>query len=643
MPFQIVRQVAFRGEVRRKTIDVAGNQLRIGRGTSNDLHLEDLAVSLNHAVITLDAERCATLRDVTGTGATYVNQSPVSEQRLQDGDRIRIQGYVLTVTQASPADSLVVTVEEQPRAAEDPSVALMPKLQLAQGRWTHARLAILLSALVLGGAVASWLVGKPGVLMPGSVSLKHAKFADQCDKCHVGWKAVWNLVPNKTCQSCHPAEILAPSHFGDRALGTAPLCASCHLEHKGHTFLADVRDGQCVQCHGDLKVKDATIPVATMLRSFTDDHPEFALTVPGSSPVRRGRLSEKSAVKDYGHLKLNHEVHLAPDLPSLTGRETLSCTSCHRLEPDGRYIQPMKFERDCMRCHALEFDPQLPGRGVTHGRQPVEVRRELEEIYSAFFMRTFPDTAKESGGARRLPGQPPTAQELYVEGRTERAERILYPPSGKKCLKCHAFEGGTPSENLSVGRLAQANPSLNRTGEEREQSGDSDAVQPASRETEATAMEDSQSKPTSDGRASEPNQTDVKSEYFEEQKLDNPDVKRVTGFRVFTVVPVNVPTRWLPYSRFDHAAHFGLAEIKKKNNVCLACHESAATSRRTEDVLLPRIGLCRTCHMEPGGAQAGCKACHDFHPQSATATAIRNDGPTEAAGAGATVPPSKGP
>lgn len=641
MPFQIVRQVVFRGEVRLKTIDVAGNQLRIGRGTANDLHLEELAVSLTHAVITLDAEGCATLRDLTGTGATYVNQIPISQERLRDGDRIRIQGYVLTVTQAGSAESLVVRVEERPRVPEDASVGLMPKLQLTQGRWTRVRLSILLSALVLGVAVASWLVGKPGVLMPGAVSLKHAKFADQCDKCHVGWKAVWNVVPNKTCQVCHPAEILTPSHFGDRALGTVPPCASCHLEHKGHTFLADVRDGHCVQCHGDLKVKDATMPVGTTVRSFTDDHPEFALTVPGSSPVRRVRLSEKSAVKDYGHLKLNHEVHLAPDLPSLTGRETLTCTSCHRLEPDGRYLQPMKFERDCMRCHALEFDPQLPGRSVTHGRQPVEVRKELEEIYAAFFMRTFSDKAKESGGVRRLPGQPPTAQELYVEGRTERAERILYPPGGKKCLKCHSVEGGVSSEEWTAGHLAQAKLPAAQTVLESDESADVDALRNAPGARAGTTTEEGESRQMTDGQATEPDPMIAKSEYFEGHKLDNADAKRVTGSRVFNVVPVNVPIRWLPYSRFDHAAHFGLAEIKKKGNVCLACHESVSTSRRTEDVLLPAIGLCRTCHMEPGGAQAGCKACHDFHPKSTPPTAVRNGEPTEAARAGASAPPTK--
>ena len=52
MSYQIVRRISFRGELRKRVIDVAGNVLHIGRGTSNDLQLEDLAVSLTHASIT---------------------------------------------------------------------------------------------------------------------------------------------------------------------------------------------------------------------------------------------------------------------------------------------------------------------------------------------------------------------------------------------------------------------------------------------------------------------------------------------------------------------------------------------------------------------------------------------------------------
>ncbi len=44
MPFRILRQVRRRGELETLTKDHSGNILPIGRGTDNDLHLEDLSV-----------------------------------------------------------------------------------------------------------------------------------------------------------------------------------------------------------------------------------------------------------------------------------------------------------------------------------------------------------------------------------------------------------------------------------------------------------------------------------------------------------------------------------------------------------------------------------------------------------------------
>lgn len=97
--------------------------------------------------------------------------------------------------------------------------------------------------------------------------------------------------------------------------------------------------------------------------------------------------------------------------------------------------------------------------------------------------------------------------------------------------------------------------------------------------------------------------------------LDKSSASAVPSPGLFRIARVQVPVRWLPYSRFDHQAHFALPEIKErgKGNWCVACHENAPASRKTEDVLLPSIGLCRNCHMEPAGAQASCKSCHEFH------------------------------
>jgi len=565
MPYTIIRQVSFRGESLERSVEIPGDELRIGRGISNDLRLDDLAVSLEQAVIRKDREQGYVIQDVTQTGGIYLNRVPITESALQSGDVLRIQQYLISVSLAEATDSLILRVTEDTREEEEPSLALIPKFQLSEGRWTKRLLAVSLIVFVLVGTALAWGLGQRHIFMPGSVSMKHAKFSNQCEKCHASWKPVWNLVPNKTCQTCHPAEILTPSHFGERSLTPPPLCASCHLEHKGMVALSDVLDGKCVQCHGDLRAKELKVPIVLGVHNFKKAHPEFALSrsLPGRDIPIRIRFDDKTNLKDEGQLKLNHEIHLMPDLKSTTGRETLTCISCHRVDEAGRYMQPMTYERDCMRCHSLEFDPLLPGKSVIHGRQPAQVQEELEEIYAAYYLRAHPEEAKKkSEGTRRLPGQPPTAKEIFVEDRLTRAERVLFPPKGKKCTKCHSIE-----------------------------------------------ITQSDSEPKSDNPSTGKDATDSAMKIM----LDKSEPNSLLRPSIVRVLPTGIPKRWLPYSRFDHDAHKGLPEFRTKGNWCLSCHENAAASKKTVDILLPSISLCRTCHFEPGGAQAKCKACHDFH------------------------------
>jgi predicted CXXCH cytochrome family protein len=68
-------------------------------------------------------------------------------------------------------------------------------------------------------------------------------------------------------------------------------------------------------------------------------------------------------------------------------------------------------------------------------------------------------------------------------------------------------------------------------------------------------------------------------------------------------------SRWLPKGDFDHKSH--------RNSTCESCHD-ARSSTRSEDVLLPKIAVCRECH---GGQnsnkllQSTCIECHDFHQE----------------------------
>ena len=628
MSFQIIRKVLSRGEVRERTLEVPGETLRIGRGASNDLQLEDLSVSLNHAEIRCDEQGRYILRDTSQAQAIYVNRAPVEDAVLHPGDVIRIQHYLLSVSQPDSSGPLVLAVEEAPKPQVEPSLALMPRLQLSGGRWTKWRIAAVLTLLVLAGSVVALALGQRGVFMPGAVSVKHSKFANQCEVCHASVKPVWRFVNNEACQTCHRSDILSPAHFKQEvALSPPPLCASCHLEHKGQKVLADVSDRKCVQCHGDLKAKGQGVPDIAAVHSFSGDHPEFAVSRKLSeqgNPIRV-RLNDKAQLIDDGRLKLNHALHLKleKDYLETMGIKPLTCTECHRADDEGRNMQSITFQRDCMRCHVadLEFDPLLPGRGVTHGREAEAVRLQLDEIYSGVYLQAHPEEAKNPEfirwiPGRSLPGQPQTAHERYAVDRRAEAERSLFSPRKiMKCLKCHYVEfsasnqGTAASEKgqvLSASVRGSSQTSLQTYGDEREVGIGSVGTSDESKRSGTNIS-------ISPSVSAKEIQMDVSP--VTNSTPDKPSESTLPNSDQFRIARVNVPVRWLPYSRFDHQAHAALPELKLKGkeNWCVACHENAPMSLRTEDVLLPSIGLCRNCHMQPVGAQASCKSCHDFH------------------------------
>lgn len=70
-----------------------------------------------------------------------------------------------------------------------------------------------------------------------------------------------------------------------------------------------------------------------------------------------------------------------------------------------------------------------------------------------------------------------------------------------------------------------------------------------------------------------------------------------------------IPTRWLTRGAFDHRAHRSFA--------CLDCHPGAASSKGSEDLLLPSVTSCMSCHNDEA-ARSDCLACHGYHSSSDT-------------------------
>jgi hypothetical protein len=565
MPFVIItKEKQGPGAEKIKTVELSGTTLRIGRGTDNDLHLDDHSVQLHHSLIQ-EVDEGYVLRDLNILSLTSVNDVPVNELALPEAGTIRIGPYTLRFTRPTPSSPLTIEYEvlaDVVRVAPPTTAALggLPprpaskvrdeKFQLVaayklQGRYFNkTTIAVLAVLVVFGGSALVYALGKHLVFMPGSISLKHRLFANDCARCHQAWKPVLTGVPDKTCLSCHSG----PPHFSERALTPAPQCATCHVEHRGQAVLAALSDSVCLQCHADLKVKEPRIPITTAIHSFMADHPEFAISVSRlGHAVQRVGLDEGKQVVDTAAIKLNHQLHLKPDLMGPDGPEQLSCASCHQADPQGAYMRPVNYEKDCMRCHLLDFDERLPGKTVLHGQSLEEADRFLRATYAEYYLLQHQSKLKAQGPTRRLPGAPRAKEEIWIDGMVEEAERLLMGPPGSKtkgkCVLCHILDRpGEASQSAQFGGTKSST--------------------------------------------------------------------RVSESRMLfpTIVKTAIPERWLPYSVFDHKAH----NILK----CVACHEAAPRSERTKDVLLPSIASCRNCHFEPGGARTQCLTCHVYHDKS---------------------------
>jgi diguanylate cyclase (GGDEF)-like protein len=69
-------------------------EVLIGRSSQAHIQIDHESVSRRHAQVDL-GERTATVRDLGSTNGTYVNDEPVHERKLQDGDLIKVGRTIL--------------------------------------------------------------------------------------------------------------------------------------------------------------------------------------------------------------------------------------------------------------------------------------------------------------------------------------------------------------------------------------------------------------------------------------------------------------------------------------------------------------------------------------------------------------------
>jgi len=514
LAYIVQRQIGDRVE----TSEIDEPILLVGCGAIAHLRLDDETLGAIHASIVFEGNHFELVDHQSPTG-TYLNGERIHRAALRSDDRITIGTHILGIQLASPEGPLTLEVDLAEPKASTTIPREIRRVDYAEAYSLHrtylnktliSAVLIGIGLVILAGALAS---GKTAAFRPGAVSGAHALITNQCSQCHSPWQGPTEAA----CQECHDG----PKHHEQQV--RTPSCFACHPEHRGQISLASVENQRCLTCHADLKTNSGKPSIfKPAITSFNDQsHPEFALTLAGITIEKRARMNEEGTMRsDPGKLKLNHALHLKPEVKDPEGTNPVNCQTCHRPNIDGRQMSPMTFQEHCKRCHELVFDPQFPDLRVPHGN-PEIVRAYLVNVYAE--AKGVVMSPPERRG--RIPDQSPAVTlSPAITDRVANAEMELYKVH---CTKCH--EADTSAKPLAK------------------------------------------------------------------------------------VVKPNIPVIWFRHARFAHKPHRLLH--------CVACHENAPTSEKTEDVLLPGIRICQSCHIgekqdsmiQTASAPAECSACHTYH------------------------------
>lgn len=109
----LARLVVMAGDRMLRRAGLSGERVSIGRREYNDVVLEDMTVSGEHAIISLRADRHL-IRDLGSRNGTLVNGERVRERELQAGDQIGIGVYRLTYERIEAARARGLGARREP-------------------------------------------------------------------------------------------------------------------------------------------------------------------------------------------------------------------------------------------------------------------------------------------------------------------------------------------------------------------------------------------------------------------------------------------------------------------------------------------------------------------------------------------------
>lgn len=164
-----------------KEVQLTKDRTTLGRRPYNDIVIDNLAVSGEHAVLQMAGTEVH-LEDLNSTNGTYVNGKAVKKQLLQNNDTVEIGKYKIKYINEVPGATFDKTVIMKPGMVPPPAdagaAAAAPAAGAAPAELGHVKGAI----KVLSGAAAGrevplvkvvTTIGKPGVAVAAITKRPH--------------------------------------------------------------------------------------------------------------------------------------------------------------------------------------------------------------------------------------------------------------------------------------------------------------------------------------------------------------------------------------------------------------------------------------------------------------------------------------
>ena len=114
-----------------KELQLTKDRTTLGRRPYNDIVIDNLAVSGEHAVIQMNGSEVQ-LEDLNSTNGTYVNGKAIKKQVLQNGDSIEVGKYKIKFLGDGAAENFDKTMVVKARPAAAPAAAPMPAEPVSQ-------------------------------------------------------------------------------------------------------------------------------------------------------------------------------------------------------------------------------------------------------------------------------------------------------------------------------------------------------------------------------------------------------------------------------------------------------------------------------------------------------------------------------